>query len=101
MIGHQSEALALRIDGGLVMDRPILEMKYEPAGDSIAAGGLYQIAVSQRCSVECPQDQEAMDQPFGVSDGHCLAGQRTGPEQGSTGDQPREQPGSAYRRCLV
>jgi hypothetical protein len=43
------------------MDRPIFEMKYEPGGDSIAAGGLYQIAVSQRSAVECPQDEEAVD----------------------------------------
>jgi hypothetical protein len=72
--------LALRIDGGLVMDRPILEAKDESGGDSIAARRLDQIAVSQRSAVECPQDEEAVDQSLGVSDRHGLADEHTWPE---------------------
>jgi hypothetical protein len=94
MVANQLEALALRIDGGLVMDRPILEMKYQAAGDSIAAGGLYQVAVSQRCSVKCSEDEESVDQAFGVSNRHPLGGQGLGPEQGGARDQPHEQCGS-------
>jgi hypothetical protein len=83
MVANQSEALALRIHGGLIVGRPVLEAKYEPGGDSIAPGGLYQVTVCQPCSLERSQDEEAVDQPLGVSDGHCLAGHHTGPEQGN------------------
>jgi hypothetical protein len=73
VIANQSEASALRIDGGFVMDRAILETKYEPAGDPIAVCGLYQIAIRQWRSIECPQNEEAVDQALDMSDRHCLA----------------------------
>jgi hypothetical protein len=57
----QSETPALGIDDDFVVQRAVPEMKDEPAGNSIAARGLYQIAVSQRCSLNVPEDEEAMD----------------------------------------
>jgi hypothetical protein len=61
MVGHQADALALRIDDGFVMDGPILEVKDEPGGHAIAPSGLDQIAVSQPSAVKCLQGKEAMD----------------------------------------
>jgi hypothetical protein len=61
VIANQSEAPALRIDGGFIMKRPIPEVKYEPTGHPIAACGLYQIAVRQWCSIKRPQNEKAVD----------------------------------------
>jgi hypothetical protein len=90
VVADQPELLALRVDGGLVVERAVLEMKYEAAGHLIAAGSLDQIAVGHPFSVERLQAEEAVDQPLGVSDGHCLACQRAATEKGNAGDQPRE-----------
>jgi hypothetical protein len=60
VVADQLEVLTLRIDDGLVVYRPIPEVKDETGGDSLATGGLDEIAVSQRSSLECPQDEEAV-----------------------------------------
>jgi hypothetical protein len=56
----EAEALPLSKHGGFVVNRPILEMKYEPGRDLIAARRLYQLAVSQGSATKCLQDDEGV-----------------------------------------
>jgi len=52
MIGEQPKSVILRKDGGLIVQRAILEMEYDFAGDLVILDYLNQVTRSERFRVE-------------------------------------------------
>jgi hypothetical protein len=79
MIADELEMSALRKDGRFVTKRSVLEMKDEPARNSIATRNLQQLSVSQNCSGRISEHQKTVDQTFRVLDRDLLRSKRAWP----------------------
>ena len=71
VIADQLKMAALREHEGLILQRTVLEVEHETAGDAIAVRGLNEVAVRQETALGRTQREKTVYQPF-----QCVARRR-------------------------
>ncbi len=74
VIRDEAEDAALRIHGGLVVERAVFEVKAEMRRYTIAVHHLDKVATSENLTLLCGQREEAVQCPFGMTHGNRLRG---------------------------
>src|SRR5207253_10950512 len=84
MTAHEFEMAALRIDRGLVVQRPVFEAKHQTSRHTIAARELDEIAVRHMSSIQRAQSKKTVDDAFRMTHGDGLGEQRARPGDGAS-----------------
>ena len=83
VVSKKAKVPALRIDGGLIMNRAIFEVEYQVIRDPVIGSHLDQVALRDGATIDGAQCQKAVDQAFDVAHGY-RRGQSYGREQART-----------------
>jgi len=84
---HQAEGRSLRVDGGPLVPRAVLEKKDEPGRDASAAGVLDQVSVGEGNALRSLQDDKPVSESFRVPHSDRFAARGRGCEQHNGGDE--------------